>query len=117
MFAAATRPWYLPTWVNIAMPVTSPIAQTSAGSAEPLVDLDPVLPIFDPELLEAETLDVRPPAGGDEQPLGLDRPAASRWSPDARLDPSMLRAEAELDALGLELLPQEVRRHPGPRGQ
>src|SRR5919108_281776 len=26
MFAATTRPWYLPTWVSGQMPVTSPIA-------------------------------------------------------------------------------------------
>ena len=28
MFAAAMRPWYLPTYVSGQMPATSPIAQT-----------------------------------------------------------------------------------------
>ena len=32
MSAAAIRAWYLPTWVNMAMPVTSPIAQTPGAA-------------------------------------------------------------------------------------
>jgi hypothetical protein len=30
MFAATTRPWYLPTWVSCQTPLTSPIARAQA---------------------------------------------------------------------------------------
>ena len=58
----------------------------------------------DPEPLEAEALDVRLAAGGDEQPLGHDRVLALELQPErlaasAALDPRRARVEAELDAL------------------
>ena len=34
MSIAAIRPWYLPTCVNIATPVTSPIAQTPSAARQ-----------------------------------------------------------------------------------
>ncbi len=61
------RAWYFPTWVNSAMPVTSPIAQTFFGGPQALVDLDPALRHREPERLEA--LGVRLAARRDEQPV------------------------------------------------
>ena len=109
MSAAATRAWYLPTWVNCATPVTSPIAHTSrAGRAQPLVDLDPARRGLDAELLETEPLDVRPAAGRDEQALGLERRAVGQVELDARLDPLDPDAEAHVDALLAEQLRDQL---------
>src|SRR3954463_12403384 len=42
MFAAAMRPWYLPTYVSGQMPVTSPIAHTpSAARIRPSTGMPP----------------------------------------------------------------------------
>ena len=79
----------------------------TAGSAKPVVDLDSLFRDGEIEVLEAETLHVRPPAGGNEQPLGLDRPAAFEMEAEAWLDSIELRAEVQLDSLALELLAQE----------
>jgi hypothetical protein len=57
MFAATTSPSYSPTWVSGQMPVTSPM----------LVDADPVRLDLDADRLQADPLDARAPAGGDQQ--------------------------------------------------
>ena len=89
------------------MPFTSPIAQTPPAARSRSSTSIPLFRDGEIEVLEAETLHVRPPAGGNEQPLGLDRPAAFEMEAEAWLDSIERRAEAQLDSLALELLAQK----------
>ena len=66
MFEATTSPSYLPTWVSGQAPLTSPIAQRRVGHPEVVVDLDPVRVGLDADRLQADVLDPRAAAGGDE---------------------------------------------------
>ena len=76
--AAATRAWYLPTCVNCAMPVTSPIAQTSSAARRRSSTVDAARRDVHAEVLEAEPVDVRAAAGRDEQRVGVDRSPPAR---------------------------------------
>ena len=97
------RPWYLPTWVKSATPVTSPAAQTFFAGDEPVVDRDALPLEGEVEVLEPEAVDVRPAARGDEQALRLHRLPAVELQAERRLaaslDAGRLRVEAEVDAL------------------
>jgi hypothetical protein len=68
MSTAATRPWYLPTWVNIMIPVTSPTAQTpSVTRMRSSTGTPPRGSGCDADGLERDALAARCPAGGDEE--------------------------------------------------
>ena len=82
MSAAATRAWYLPTCVNIATPFTSPIAQTFSAARSRSSTWTPCRVISTPSCSRPSSVRVRPPAGGDEQLLGVDRPAVRRVDAD-----------------------------------
>ena len=67
MFAATTSPWYLPTWVSSQMPVTSPIAHSRSPARRCASTGMPCAVGLDADRLQAEPVDARAPAGGDEQ--------------------------------------------------
>ena len=67
MFAATTSPWYLPTWVSGQMPVTSPIAHSRSPARRCASTGMPAGVGLDADRLQADPLDPRPPAGGDQQ--------------------------------------------------
>ena len=63
--------WYIDTWVNAPLPVTSPIAQSpSRRRAHPVVDLDGARSRVEPDRLEAEVVEVGGAPGGDQELVG-----------------------------------------------
>ena len=62
--------------------------------AEPVVDLDPLLSYADIEVLEPETVDVRPPAGGDQQVRRLEGLVVLKLQPQRTVCPLDPRARA-----------------------
>ena len=99
MSAAATRAWYLPTCVNSATPVTSPIAQTFSAARSRSSTSTPLPRDLDAELLETEPVDVsarRPVATSSRSAVDRRRRPA-RWtriSRARRARPLRARVEA-----------------------
>src|SRR3954447_2000901 len=82
MFAAAMRPWYLPTYVSGQMPVTSPIAHTpSAARIRPSTGMPP-RPGSTPTVARPR------PAGRAGRPAAAGAPpAGAGWEDDPRAAP------------------------------
>ena len=110
MSYAATRAWYLPTWVKSAMPVTSPIAQTFSAARIRSSTSMPLRPIVEPERLEPAC--VRPASGGDEQPLERRPGRRLEHRRAVRRTTTTFAPRADLDAVLAERL---CRRAPPPR--
>ena len=68
----ATAPWYIETCVNAPLPVMSPTAQSLLARAHPLVGLDHLEVVAEPDGVQADEVEVGLPAGRDEQLLGGD---------------------------------------------
>jgi hypothetical protein len=69
MLAATTRAWYLPTWVNCQIRVTSP---TAHNRSEASVDGHTVAVDRDSDRLQADAVDPRTAVGGDQQPVAAN---------------------------------------------
>ena len=108
MSYAATRAWYLPTCVNCAMPVTSPIAHTFSAARSRSSTSIPRLADRQPE--RVETVQVRPPAGGDEEAVEREPLAGAEYRGVPRLDGLYLRAHPDLHAVLPERSLDERRR-------
>ena len=111
MFAAATRPWYLPMYVSGHTPVTSPIAQRPSATRIRSSTGMPWRVGSTPTVSRPMSVDARAPAGGHEQAV-----AAQLLAP-GELDDVLvalaahgggLLAEVELDPVGLERGAQRV---------
>ena len=120
MFAATTSPWYLPTWVSGQRPVTSPIAHSVLRRAQVRVDRDAVGVGLDADGLEAEPVDPRSPAGGDEQPV------AAQLAPVVELEDVVVavaprgghaRGQRELDAVAAQDLAERLAERRGLPGE
>ena len=62
--------WYIDTCVNAPLPVTSPIAQSPVAGPHPVVHLDGASGGVEADGLEAEVVEVRDAAGGDQHLVG-----------------------------------------------
>ena len=120
MFAATTSPWYFPTWVSCQMPVTSPTAHRRSPARRCASTGTPRGVHFDADRLQAEPLDARPAAGGDEQAVAAQLvpvvqhehvlvAVASRFG--------RVRAEGELDAVAAQDLAERLAQRRGLAGQ
>ena len=95
------RAWYLPTCVNGAMPVTSPIAQTFSAARICSSTSMPRRRRSQPERLEPG--EVRAPARGDEQAVVRDLAAVVEDDRPA-VDAQRMRAEPDVDAVRAQRL-------------
>ena len=78
------------------------------GRLQPLVDLDSARGDLDADLVEAEPLDVRPPARRDQQAFGLERRAVGEVDPHTRFHPLDPHADADVDPLLAKELPEQL---------
>ena len=111
MFAATTSPWYLPTWVSCQMPLTSPIAHRRSPARQPGVDRDPVAVGLDADRLQADPVDARAPAGGDEQTVAPQLAAVVELEDVVvALAPrgGRVHSERELDAVAAQHLAERL---------
>ena len=115
MFAATTRPWYFPTWVSGQMPLTSPIAHRRSPALRRASTGIPRPVGYDADGLEAEPVDARTPAGGDQQPVAAQRPAVVEFQDVVLiLAPrgGRVHAESELDAVPTQGLGERLPERP-----
>ena len=111
MFAATTRPWYLPTWVSCQMPVTSPIAHSRSPARRCASTGTPWGSGLDADRLQADPLDARAPAGGDEQPVAAQLAAVVELEHVVvAVAPrgGRLHAECELDPVAAQHLAERL---------
>ena len=80
MSRSAIADWYIETWVNAPLPVTSPMAQSPSAAPQPVVDLDRARRRVEPDRLQAEVVEVGRAPGGDQQLVGDDLLVALRAS-------------------------------------
>ena len=116
MLAATTSPWYLPTWVSGQMPVTSPIAHRRSPARRCASTGMPCGVGLDADGLQADALDARAPAGGDEQAVAAQLAAVVELedvlvavAPRA----GRVRAEDELDAVAAQDLAERLAQRRG----
>ena len=71
--------WYIETWVNAPLPVTSPSDPEPSAGPHPLVDLDGARGRVEADGLEAEVVEVGGAPRGDQQLVGVQLlPVAER---------------------------------------
>ena len=111
MFAATTSPWYLPTCVSGQMPVTSPIAHRRSPARRCASTGIAVAVGFDADGLEADPVDARAPAGGDEQAVAAQLAAVVELEDVVvAVAPrgGRVHAERELDAVAAQDLGERL---------
>ena len=120
MFAATTSPWYLPTWVSGQMPVTSPIAHRRSPARRCASTGIPWRVGLDADGLQADPVDARAPAGGDEQAVAAQLAAVVELE-DVVLAVAprggRVHAEGELDAVAAQDLAERLAERRGLAGE